>query len=145
VLSALLEVGNYDDATLAEVVAAAKSIGSDYERRMLLVSAIERIGDAERVASAYSVAASDIGSDYERREALIALVRAPKFGMTGARAVLEAASTIGSDYECREVLVELARVMPGDADLIARYRDVARRLSDFERGAAERALDRFAG
>jgi hypothetical protein len=35
--------------------------------------------------------------------------------------------------------------MPNDADLIARYRSVARRLGDFERGEAERALDRFAG
>jgi hypothetical protein len=41
-------------------------------------------------------------------------------------------------------LIALARVMPGDAGLIARYREVARRLSDSERGAAEKALDRFA-
>ena len=52
---------------------------------------------------------------------------------------------IGSDYECREVLVALAQVMPNDAALIGRYRDVARTLSDYERGVAERALDRFAG
>ena len=42
-----------------------------------------------------------------------------------------------------EVLIALARVMPNDAALIARYRDVARRLSDYERGQAEKALDRF--
>jgi hypothetical protein len=34
--------------------------------------------------------------------------------------------------------------MPNDADLIARYREVARRLPDYDRGEAERALDRFA-
>lgn len=145
VLTALLEAGDYDDATLGEVIDAAESIGSDYERRTLLVSAIERIGDADRVASTYAAAASDIGSDYERREALLALVRAPKFGVAGVRAVLDAASDIGSDHERVEVLVEVARVMPPDAALIERYREVARDLSDYERGAAERALDRFAG
>lgn len=35
--------------------------------------------------------------------------------------------------------------MPADAGLITRYRDVARGLGEFERGQAERALDRFAG
>ena len=145
VLTALLEAGNYDDATLGEVIDAAQAIGSDYERRTLLVSAIERIGDADRIASTYAAAASDIGSDYECREALLALVRAPKFGAAGVRAVLDAASGIGSDHERVEVLVEVARVMPADAALIERYREVARDLSDHERGTAERALDRFAG
>ena len=60
-----------------------------------------------------------------------------------SRAVLDAAAGIHSDYDCREVLVALARVMPNDAELIARYRDVARHLSNYERGEAERALDRF--
>jgi hypothetical protein len=145
VLTALLETGNYDEATLAEVIVAAESIGSDYERRTLLVTAVERIGDADRIASTYANAAAEIGSDYERREALLALVRAPKFGATGARAVLDAAAGIGSDHERVELLVELARVMPADGGLIARYREVARDLSDYERGVAERALDRFAG
>jgi hypothetical protein len=54
--------------------------------------------------------------------------------------VLDALSGIGSDYDCREVLVALAKVMPKDADLIARYRGVAQHLSDYERGEAERAL-----
>lgn len=144
-LTALLEAGNPDEQTLARVIAAADAIGSDYERRTLLVSAVERIGDADRIASAYAAAASEIGSDYERREALVALVRAPKFGMDAARAVLDAAAGIGSDYERTQVLVEVAGVMPPDAALIARYREVARGLSDHERGVAERALDRFAG
>ncbi len=144
-LSALLDTAHPDDATLAEIIEGAKSISSDYERRTLLVAAVKRIGDADRVAAAYTAATADLGSDYERREALLALINAPKFGANGARAVLAVADKIGSDYECREVLTALARVMPNDADLIARYRGVARRLSDSERGAAERALDRFAG
>ena len=36
------------------------------------------------------------------------------------------------------------RPLAGDADLIARYRRIARSLGDHERGQAEKALDRFA-
>ena len=143
-LSAMLDSGHADEATLTAVVDAAHTIGSDYERRELLTSAVKQTHDAEKLAVAYAGAASKIGSDYERREALTALIRAPGFGKDGSRAVLDALSGIGSDYDCREVLVALAAVMPNDPDLIARYRTVARRLSDYERGQAERALDRFA-
>ncbi len=143
-LSAMLDTGTADEGTLTAVVDAARTIDSDYERRELLTSAIKRTHNAEALATAYGTAASKIGSDYERREALVALIRAPGFAKTGSRAVLDAAAGIRSDYDCREVLVALARVMPNDAELIARYRDVARHLSDYERGEAERALDRFA-
>jgi beta-lactamase regulating signal transducer with metallopeptidase domain len=145
VLSALIQQGPVDEAMLAGIIASAKSIGSDYERRTLLVDAIRGTADADAVAPAYAAAVAGIGSDYERREALLALVRAPRFGLAGSRAVLAAAADIGSDFECREVLVALARVMPADPALIRDYRQVARRLGDFERGQAERALDRFAG
>ena len=142
-LTAMLENGRPDEATLATVIGTANTIGSDYERRELLVSAVKRSHDAETLAPSYASAAAEIGSDYERREALLALIQAPGFGKAGANAVLDAVNGIGSDYECREVLIALARVMPNDAALIARYRDVARRLSDYERGQAEKALDRF--
>ena len=142
-LSAMLDRGVVDEATLSAVVESARMIDSDYERRELLTSAIKRTHNAEALANAYGSAAAKIGSDYERREALLALIRAPGFAKTGSRAVLDAAAGIHSDYDCREVLVALARVMPNDAELIARYRDVARHLSNYERGEAERALDRF--
>jgi beta-lactamase regulating signal transducer with metallopeptidase domain len=143
-LSALLEHGNPDDATLAVVIGAARTIDSDYERRVLLTAAVAHARNADQLAVAYAGAMSGIGSDYEQRESLLALIKARGFGKAGANAVLDAAARIGSDYECREVLIALAQVMPKDADLIARYRNVARRLSDYERGQAERALDRFA-
>ncbi|MBO9664942.1 M56 family metallopeptidase [Dokdonella sp.] len=142
VLSALLDGRQVDEATLQEVLRASNAIGSDYERRELLVSTIRRADDSERLAAAYATVVDGIGSDYERREATMALLRAPKFGKLGARSVLDVADRIGSDHECREILVALAKVMPQDADLVARYRDVARRLSDSDRGAVERALDR---
>ncbi|MEO7432516.1 MAG: M56 family metallopeptidase [Dokdonella sp.] len=145
VLSALLDKTHLDDATLSQLIDASAKIGSDYERRELLVATVRQIGDADRIAVAYGAAAGGLGSDYERREALLALIEAPKFGKVGSGAVLDVAKNIGSDYECREVLVALAGKMPNDPALIARYRDATRRLSDYERATAERALDRFAG
>jgi len=142
-LTAMLEAGVDDEKTLQTVVDAAESIGSDYERRELLVAAVQRTHDAETLAPAYATAAGKIGSDYERREALMSLIRAPGFGKVGSRSVLDALAQANAGYDCREVLVALARVMPNDADLIERYRAVARRLQDYDRGEAERALDRF--
>ena len=144
-LSALLDKSKLDDATLSQLIDASAKINSDYERRELLVSVVRQVGDADRIAVSYGAAVGGIGSDYERREALLALIQAPKFGAIGSSAVLDAAKSIGSDYECREVLVALAGKMPNDPALIARYRNQARRLSDYERATAERALDRFAG
>jgi hypothetical protein len=51
---------------------------------------------------------------------------------------------VQSDFEAGQVLVALATRMPDDAGLRERYRSSARRLGDFERGRAEKALDRFA-
>jgi len=142
-LTAMLAAGVDDEKTLQTVVDAAEAIGSDYERRELLVAAVQRTHDAEALAPAYATAAGKIGSDYERREALLSLIRAPGFGKVGARSVLDVLAQASAGYDCREVLVALARVMPNDADLIEKYRAVARRLPDYDRGEAERALDRF--
>ena len=56
--------------------------------------------------------------------------------------MLDSAAGTGSSYECREVLVALARVMPDDAGLQQRYRELASRLPDYDRSEAERALVR---
>ena len=36
-----------------------------------------------------------------------------------------------------------AQRMPADAALVKRYRQIARKFGDYERGQAEKALDRF--
>ena len=48
---------------------------------------------------------------------------------------------IGSDFEKRTVLQALAGGVAPIPDLSRRYRDVARGMGEFERGAALRALD----
>jgi hypothetical protein len=138
----MLTRDNFDDSQLGSVLEASASMGSDYEHRELLVAVAKRAHDVDALAPAYAHSTLSLGSDYERREALLALIQAGKLGPRGTKAVLDSAAHIGSDYECREVLVALARVMPDDAASTQHYREVAARLSAYERGEAERALKR---
>lgn len=139
---AMLKSGRLDDAQLASLIAASNSIGSDYEHRVLLTAIASQARDVDALAPDYTRSVQSIGSDFERRQALLALIGAGKFGASSARAVLDTAAHIGSDYECRELLVALARVMPDDARTLAHYREVAARLSRYEREAALSALVR---
>ena len=141
-LESMLTRDNFDDSQLGSMLEASASMGSDYEHRELLVAIARRAHDVDALAPAYAHSTLSLGSDYERREALIALIQAGKLGSRGTKAVLDSAADIGSDYECREVLVALARVMPNDAASTQHYREVASRLSEYERGEAERALRR---
>ena len=141
-LEALLAKTALDDSQLGSILDASASMRSDYEHRELLVAVARRAHDIDALAPAYLRSAQSISSDYERREALLALIHAGKLSAGATQAVLDSAAKIGSDYECREVLVALAGVMPNDAASVQRYRDVAGRLSAYERGEAEQALRR---
>lgn len=142
VLEALLAHANEHPAAVVMAFDAAAEIGSDYEKRQLLETGLSHArGDVALRAKYLSVAAT-IGSDYERKQALLAMLAAGPVDRGLALATLGAIAGIGSDYECKEALIALAEVMPADADVIAAYRDVARRLSTYERGEAEQALDR---
>jgi hypothetical protein len=143
VLDAVLERYGNDPDAVRIALHAAKSIDSDYERRQLLAATA---GDALKDAALrrdYLEAASDIGSDYERKEALLTLLHGGPVDAALALDILDAIDGIGSDYETKETLVALAEVMPAEARVIERYRQSARRLGDYERGQAEKALDRF--
>jgi beta-lactamase regulating signal transducer with metallopeptidase domain len=123
---------------------AASRISSDYEMRTALSELAPHIKRTPQLAAVYAKSAASINSDYERREALSALLEAVEIDASSAAAVLDAIAGIGSDYECSTALIDLAARMPADAALIKRYREVARKLGDYERGQAEKALDRFA-
>ncbi|ANB17584.1 M56 family metallopeptidase [Dokdonella koreensis] len=144
VIEALLKQAAVTPDVLVRALDGADSIGSDFEKRSVLEAVAARRGDSPEVRAAYLRLAAGIGSDFERRQALVALLDGPAVDAATAQNVLAAVATMGSDFEAREVLVRLARVMPEDAGLIERYRGVARGLGDFERGQAEKALDRFA-
>lgn len=121
---------------------AMRGMGSDYERRSTLQTAAASgvvLPDA-----AFIAAIDGIGSDYDKREALLAFIAASAPDLARSRAILRSASGIGSDHERGEVLGKLAATMPDDPQLIEAYRAVARTMGDYERGQAEKALDRFA-
>ena len=87
------------------------------------------------------------GKAAEDQHALQVVTGGHEFLAHQVHAVVQAghvAVAVGHVEADRGALRELAAVMPADPDLIERYRAVARRLSDHERGQAERALDRFA-
>jgi hypothetical protein len=96
------------------------------------------------VQSAWFALLAGVNSDYEQRQALDSLIGHDAVDETLALAVLDSLGEVGSGHETAQVLRALAAAMPADPALIERYRAVARRLSDHERGQAERALDRFA-
>jgi hypothetical protein len=130
-------------AAMARALAAVDAIDSDYEKRVALQSLARHVGSQAGVMAAYAAALDEIDSDYERRVAIESLLEAHQPDAPAALALLPAIKDIGSDYECRLALQALAQSMPGDAELIRQYRAVARGLGDFERGQAEKALDRF--
>jgi beta-lactamase regulating signal transducer with metallopeptidase domain/uncharacterized protein YeeX (DUF496 family) len=143
-VTALAERKDLDPVLAAAAIASTAKIGSDYEARVALTDFVKYIANAPALGRDYADATSRISSDYERRVALVELVENAKLDLDGYKAVLEATAGIGSDYECRVALQALAERMPGDAQLIEHYRAVARKLGDYERGQAEKALDRFA-
>lgn len=143
-LRTALELGlatqQLDGARVTALLATARQLGSDFELRSLLERVAPRGGDPE-VAAAYLSAARELDSDFERRTALVALLDGAELDSAGLAEVLDLASGLGSDFEKRTVLEVVAKSVAADPGLNRRYRDVARGMSDFERGEALRALD----
>lgn len=142
VLEALLAQDGDSVAIARLAFAAAADIGSDYEKRQVLEAGVRQARSDAQLQLDYLRAAADIGSDYERKETVVALLRGGSVNADTALAALDAIQGIGSSYECKEALLALAAVMPVEPAVVERYRAVARRLSTYERGEAEQALDR---
>jgi beta-lactamase regulating signal transducer with metallopeptidase domain len=143
-LTALIENGEPKVDAVLIALDNAQTIVSDFEKRQLLEICAPYSKGSPAVRDAYLRVADRIGSDFERRQALTVLLRNASIDAASADAVLTSITGIGSDFERRQALEQLAHVMPGDPALIEHYRSVARQLGDFERGQAEKALDRFA-
>ena len=144
VLDALVDRGARTPGLIVVALESANGIGSDFERRQVLDSAAPHIRGDAAAQEAWFAALAGIGSDFETRSALQTVIDAGPVDVAFADRVLAAVGGMGSDFEIREVLTTLAERMPDDAALRDRYRASARGLGDFERGQAEKALDRFA-
>lgn len=144
VLEAVLGQRGVSPATVQVALASAQAIGSDFELRNVLERAAKHTRGQPAVLASYLARTAELSSDFESRQALSALINAGPVDVAVANAVLDAVDGISSDFEAGEVLRDLAASMPADEALMKRYRAAARGLGDFERGQAEKALDRFA-
>ena len=121
---------------------STQNINSAFERRTALAEITRNMAHpSDAQVAAYARSASRINSDFERRTAIVALADKATLDKSACLDLLGALDGMHSDFEIRTALVEVARQMPRDEEVIARYRSIARRLGDFERGQAEKALD----
>lgn len=144
VLTAVFKKSALNADEFAAILRAIDTLSSDFERRSVLAVAIAAQPPSDLFSSQITASAGGIEGNFERREVLTALIKKMPASVASGDAVLAQTAKMDGDFERREVLLALAKRMPRDAGLIERYRQVARQLSDFERGQAERALDRFA-
>lgn len=113
-LASLLEHQKLGPAGLQSVLAAAKSIESDHEVR-LVIEALSESPMTTANAEAVTALLADIESDHEIRLAVEALVESKALGgADAARAVTAAAAAIDGDYEKR-LVVEAAAARLEDA------------------------------
>jgi len=127
---------------LDAMIEATLLLDSDFEHG----AALNAIGRHMTTATAAQIAAfmksaQKIDSDFERKNVLTSFVNRNPLDKNGLLAVLQAMDGMGSDFEIRTVLTTVAKRMPADSELVSRYRRAARKLSDHERGQAEKALD----
>lgn len=128
----------------AATVDATRKIGSDFERRSALISLLRQVKAHPALLTTWMESAEGIGSDYERRSALEALIKQHPLDAQGYGLVLDATESMGSDYERRTVLEDVAKAMPQDAALIAKYRQIAEKMGEYEQSQAMAALGRRA-
>jgi beta-lactamase regulating signal transducer with metallopeptidase domain len=141
-LERMIEVGRPQEAALALALQSALGLDSDFDRRSVLEKAAA--GSVAVVDTDFFPVVDGIDSDFEKREALLALIRNAIPSRERSAAILRSVGGMESEFERGVVLEALAEKMPNDPELIRAYRALTREMSDHERGAAERALDRFA-
>ncbi len=140
-LQTLIEEGRPREQAMVIALQALRGMGSDFETRSVLESAAK--AGVTLVDADYFKVVDAMSSDFEKREALLALIESKTPDVARSQRILNSVRGFGSDFERGQVLTALAAAMPNDVALIEGYRAVARGMADFERGQAEKALDRF--
>jgi len=121
----------------------APAFTSDHDRRELLEHVARRLAsmDNGELVLRYADSARRLASGNDRRNVLTALIDSVPLNKDGCLAVLDALQGMDNAGDLTPVLLALAKRMPSNADVVARYRQVARVLPAYERGQAEQALD----
>jgi beta-lactamase regulating signal transducer with metallopeptidase domain len=141
VVKALAQKSTLTSAQLQAALSATASIKSSYEHQQALARLAPHLRSAPAMVHAYLESVRSISSDYETQNALLALLQAAKLDKKGYAEMIDVASGMHSSYEIGRVLQAIAQVMPPDAELVRQYRQAAKKLGDYERGQAEKALD----
>jgi beta-lactamase regulating signal transducer with metallopeptidase domain len=144
---AILQHQHLAAAQLTALLQDLNAMHEGFEKQQVLSLAAQQIApwlaSSRELTQAYVQALQHLQPSFERSNALIALVNTRQLDRNGYAAVLEATEGMDADFDTCNVLKAVAAVMPNDAELVHQYRRTARRLSEFERGQAERALDRL--
>jgi hypothetical protein len=123
---------------------ATMGMSSDFERAQVLKEMVKHLpATGGSVLPAFFRSVQKLHSDFERRGVLTALVGQVEMDRASYGPLFESIGAINSNHEKLQVLTALAARMPRDAEVVARYRAVARGLADHERGRAEQALDQL--
>lgn len=140
----LMQNGQLSPAHVGAALQATRKLGSDFEHRTALESIAPRLAGDAQLLQGYAQSAAAIGGGFDRRMALVGLLeRSKTVDKSVASAILDGATGLDG-FELSTLLQAVAAKMPADAELIARYRKLARGLGDFERGQAEKAIDHLA-
>lgn len=141
VIDALMRNDGLSPTQVGAALRATRKIGSSFEHRTALDAIAPRIGGDAHLLQSFAQSVAAIDSGFDRRMALVGLLdRSKTVDKPLAAAILDGAAGLDG-FELSTVLQAVAAKMPADAELIARYRKLARGLGDFERGQAEKAID----
>jgi hypothetical protein len=140
-IEALLKRGPVEDKLLSRLFAAIKDVGSDFERKNVLLAIIKQQPATPATQISLLGIVAEMDSSFEQRAVLEAL--APTLGIdTGVmQAWYDAVARIDSDFELRSVIESLAKRSVLTTTQLDRAIAVTNRIdSDFEHGGALKAL-----
>jgi hypothetical protein len=136
VLMALFEHKRVSPAVLPDVVAVAKRINSDYDRRLVL-EAIAGEPMTAPVLDAWIDLASAIQSDYDQRESIVGVLgNASVDGAAAARLLDVAAKSIDADYDLSQVILATPQIEKSEVATAAAIRALSAIGSDYDRRVA---------
>lgn len=126
------------------ILVATRKIESDFERATVLKAMVKHLAHSgESSRAEFFRSTNKLRSDFERRGVLTALLESGDLDRNAYFPLFDSIGAIQSSHEKHVALLTAAKQMPRDPELVARYREVAGRLSDHERGQAEKALERL--
>jgi hypothetical protein len=144
VIESLVKRSGVTSTQIDAALEATQLLTSDFERAQALRGILPRMKmPTTTQAEAWLTATRKFNSDFELRGVIVSYIETVPQTRANHAMLFESIDRIRSDFEKRNALEAIAKRMPADAEMVARYRQSARSLSDFERGQAEKAIDRL--